>query len=885
MPRVSNGSCVRRLSWRAMGAARMRNLIAILAIALTATLFTSLFTIALSLNDGIQRNNFRQVGGYEHGGFKYLTREQFDELKGDPMIREWGLRRVVGLPRKAPFDKTHVEVAYSDENIVRWMFCEPVAGRLPLEGSDEAAASLKVLELLGVEPELGAPFTMTFDVNDVETTQSFTLCGWWETDEATPAHHVIIPESRADEILHETGVVPHRDSEITGTWNMSVMLASSLHIERDLDQILARHGYQSDDRAQRETYVATGVNWGYAGAQFAQNIDLGVALAILAICLLIGLTGYLIIYNVFQISVAGDIRFYGLLKTIGTTPRQIRSILRRQALLLSLAGIPQGLFMGWLVGARLTPAIIAEMNAIDNVISLRPAVFVASAAFALVTVLLSCSLPARRAARVSPVEAVRYAEGGNVKRKSRRARGNVSLLSMASANLGRSRGKTALTVASLALAVVLFNLTVVFTGGFDMDKYVANKSVCDFIVAGASYFQSNWSAEAALPDEALARIESQSGIARGGRVYGRSFDLLEYVTEDYFRSVYGKYTPAEYLDMMVDTQPRNEAGLLSDRAQLSGWSPFALDHLGVLEGDLSRLYDPEDSAIAAVYFTDEYDRPLAGSNWARLGDTVTLRYVEEREFYNPFTGEVYESFDAIREDEAWRERPVKYRDVSYEVVALVRINSALGYRYAGADEFILGDQAFIRDTGTDSVMLYAFDAEAEAVDGIEAFLSDYTRTADASLHYESKAMFQAEFEGFRSMFLLLGSVLSFIVGLVGVLNFFNAVLTGILTRRREFAVLQSIGMTGGQLKRMLVWEGLLYALGSAAAALALSLLFGPILSRSLESVFWFYTYRPTVAPILSLLPVFLLLGCALPLAVHRSVSRLSIVQRLRMAET
>ena len=73
--RVSNGACVRHLSRRTLRANRTRNLIAVLAIALTTILFTSLFTIALSINDGFQQSNFRQVGGYSHGGFKYLTEE------------------------------------------------------------------------------------------------------------------------------------------------------------------------------------------------------------------------------------------------------------------------------------------------------------------------------------------------------------------------------------------------------------------------------------------------------------------------------------------------------------------------------------------------------------------------------------------------------------------------------------------------------------------------------------------------------------------------------------------------------------------------------------------------------------------------------------------
>ena len=884
MLRVSNGGCVRRLGLRAMGAAKVRNGVAVLAIALTATLFTSLFTIAMSLNDGFQRSNFRQVGGYAHGGFKYLTEEQFYGLRRDPLIKEWGVRRVAGMPRKPPFDKTHVEVGYADANYVRWTYCDPVEGLLPREGTDEAAASLRVLELLEVEPALGNTFTLTFEVANVETTQTFTLCGWYDYDEITPGHHVLIPESRLDAILAETGVTPGETDDITGTWLLDVMLGGSLHIERDINQILANHGYQSSDRLQRDTYIATGVNWGYSGSQLADSLDPALVLAIAALCLRIVFTGYLIIYNVFQISVANDIRFYGLLKTIGTTPRQIRKIIRQQALLLSLAGIPLGLLCGWWVGAKLAPAVIAHMNNVDNVVSAHPLIFIASAIFALVTVLLSCALPGRKAAKVSPVEAVRYTDGGGAGQRSRRAQGEVSVRSMALANLSRSRGKTAVTVASLALAVVLLNLTVMFTGGFDMDKYVSEHSVSDFIVAGANYFQSAYGAEDALPGEVIADIESQGGIADGGRVYGRSSLMLEFVSEEYYRSLYEKWSTPEYIEEMMASQQHNEDGLIADRVQLSGLEPYILDHLRVLDGDLSRLYEPGGQYIASVRYVDDYGNPILDIGWGEVGDTVTIRYLEEVEYYNPDTGEVYESLEAIGEGDRWRERAVKYHDVDYEVAAKVRVPTNLGYRYAGADEFVLNAETFIRDTGTDSVMLYAFDTGDGGTGGMEDFLAEYTKTVNARLDYESRATYQAQFEGFRSMFLLLGGVLSFIVGLVGVLNFFNAILTGILTRKREFAVLQSIGMTGGQLKTMLVWEGLFYALGSGLAALVLSAAFGPVLSRIMEGMFWFYTYHPTVTPILLLLPVFIVLGCALPLMVYWAVSRLTIVERLRQAE-
>ena len=122
---------------------------------------------------------------------------------------------------------------------------------------------------------------------------------------------------------------------------------------------------------------------------------------IVAVLALILLTGYLIIYNVFHISVAGDIRFYGLLKTIGTTPRQLRRIIRTQALLLSLIGIPVGLLLGWLLGGILTPVIVARLDGVSSVVSVSPVLFVGAALFALVTVLISCRRPGRLAGKVS----------------------------------------------------------------------------------------------------------------------------------------------------------------------------------------------------------------------------------------------------------------------------------------------------------------------------------------------------------------------------------------------------------------------------------------------------------------------------------------------------
>lgn len=884
--KVSNRKCVRRLAWKSLLASRSRNLIAIAAIALTAVLFTSLFTIALSINEGFQQSNFRQVGGFSHGGFKYLTEEQFEALKDDPLIDQWGERRYLGMPLDAPFNKSHVEVSYADANEAHWMYCDPVEGSLPEEGTSEAATDTHVLELLGIEPEIGAQFTLTFQVDGHETTQTFTLSGWWEYDEAIVANHILVPESRVDEVLTEVGVDPDSSFDgVTGTWSMDVMLKSGArHIEEDLDQILANHGYQSESAG--DNYIRTGVNWGYTGARISDIVDPMTVIAIAAVALLIIFTGYLIIYNVFQISVAGDIRFYGLLKTIGTTPRQLRRIIRLQALALSAAGIPVGLVIGWLIGGQLTPVIVNQLDGVTPVTSVSPWIFVIAALFALFTVLLSCHKPGKIAARVSPVEAVRYTEGGsaNSRAGSRKAR-KVTPFTMAWANLGRSKGKTVVTVLSLSLAVVLLTVTVNFAGGFDMDKYVSNFTASDFIVANAEKFQTaaaGYSEDMGVPRQAMDDISAQGGITDSGVVYGQIFPVLEYVTEEWFRQMNQYFYTPEQLENLIRLTDKNETGDLASHVQLSGMSSFALDHLTVLEGDLSALYEPGSRAIAAVYAEDEYGKADPTSHWARLGDTVVLRYVEESEYYDPDTGEVWSTLEEVPDGANWVERPVKYRDEEYTVAALVTVPSALSYRYYGNDEFILNDQTFVRDTGTDSVMYYAFDTADEDNAVMETFLTEYTKNVNPELDYESKATYAGEFESMRSMFLLLGGALSFIVGLVGVLNFFNAIFTGIIARQRELAVLQAVGMTGKQLRSMLVWEGLLYALGAAGIALLLTLALGPVAFRAVEGLFWFFTYRLNLTPFLWILPLFALLGASIPILTGRAAEKHTVVERLRM---
>lgn len=363
-------------------------------------------------------------------------------------------------------------------------------------------------------------------------------------------------------------------------------------------------------------------------------------------------------------------------------------------------------------------------------------------------------------------------------------------------------------------------------------------------------------------------------------MYFQCAGIKEIVPEDHILSYFSRLSPDFARSLVESGEPVGE-GMRAINAMIYGVEPFLLDRMTVLEGDQGPLLEPGGHYIAAACAVDDYGNIVDGSVWAHAGDTLTLRYVEESEFYDPETGHVYgenEDFGL-----SWAERATKYTDVEYEVAAVVALPWTLSLRATLGDAFVLNAESFKKYAANQEPLYYAFDTTEEANGAMEEFLADYTTGTGQDYNYESRSFYEKEFNSFRSMFLLLGTVLSFVVGLVGIINFVNAVITGITSRKRELAMLQAVGMTGRQLKATLIWEGLFYAAGSAFLAILLSAIFEPMLSGVLERVFWFFSGRFTLMPAILALPVFIILGAAIPLVDYRALSKQTIVERLREA--
>ena len=878
---VKNRKCIRKLSWRSLWASRKRNIIAIIAIALTALLFTSLFTIVMSINSSYEMYTFRQVGGYCHGTFKEVTEEQIENISAHSNVKAAGKRITVGYMDGGVFAKAPAEVSFMDDNCTEWSFAEPTTGHKP-QGRNEITMDTHALKLLGVEPEVGAEIEMTYTVGSLsempyEKTDTFTLAGWWEYDDISPVHYINISEEYAKEIEAEAmskGLEPFRI-------DLNVMMASNMNIRGQMEQVDLDLGYAWDETGEGEL-VRIGVNWGYTTAQLGESMDVTTLIAIIAFLALVIFTGYLIIYNIFQISVTGDIRFYGLLKTIGVTPRQLRRIIRQQALILCVVGIPVGLLLGYVVGAALTPVVMARttLGVGVSTVSTSPLIFFASALFALITVLLSCSRPGKIASKVSPVEATKYTEIVRSKKKHRTTRG-AKVHQMAFANLGRNKRKTVLVVISLSLSVVLLNILVTFTGGFDMEKYLMKQTCADFVVSNTDYFRFSLEADNYFDEDIIKEISSnttQSLSGCGYKLIGE--DPIGWMTEDAWRKGMANYVSQENIEAALSWNPR-QGELVGENALIEGLDETLFEKLTVIDGDIRKKLQGSENYIALAVDTDDYGNVLDLDSYPEIGTTQTITYVDEAYFIDSRTGELS---NENTPGEYLQYYVAKSHEVTYTICAYVVIPNAMSHRYGSLGySFVLPVDKLKNDSGQDVIpMVYLFDTpDAIAEEAAEKYLADITSADVSGLMYESKATLRAEFEGFQNMFLLLGGLLCAIIGLVGILNFFNTIMTGILSRKREFAVLQAVGMTSKQLKAMLIYEGLFYALSSALCALVLSFVINPLVGDLLENMFWFFSGKLTIVPVIIAIPIFALLGWLIPYAMYNQAAKYSIVEQLR----
>ena len=482
MRKVKNHKCLSNISRKSMLANKKRNIILLIAIVLTTVMLTTLFTVGSSIMKSIEISTTYQVGTSSHAGFKFLTKEEYDELATDTHILDLSYNIIVGIPESEELNEEYTEIRYTEAESAKHSYSYPSHGKLP-EKYHEVATCTTVLDAFGLPHEVGQTIHLKMSNGFTTYEGDFYVCGIWEKPASTVANEIYVSKAFQEEFSptwknREDYKRSIQAASYCGSINPDFNFKTSFNISGQMDRLKERHGFGPE--------INDGINWAYA----ASELDFTSVMIVVIILFMIILSGYLIIHNIFLIAVTSDIHYYGLLKTIGTTNRQLKKIVLKQALSLSLIAIPIGLVLGFVTSYYAFPFIVVNLAIQKCEIIPNIWVFVICALFSWFTVRISCEKPFRFIRKISPVEAVRYNDTTVGKLSKKRKSKKVTTFSMAWENLKRNKRRTVAVLLSMALSIVMINVTVSIVACMDKEKYISNFSNADFTIADASIMHS-----------------------------------------------------------------------------------------------------------------------------------------------------------------------------------------------------------------------------------------------------------------------------------------------------------------------------------------------------------------------------------------------------------
>ena len=831
---------VRSLAYKSLKANKLRNRIAVIAIILTTLLFTSLFTVASGVVQSIQRGLMRQAGGDGHAVLKYITNEQYDKVKSHPIIKEisYCMSLCDDLENKA-FLKRRTEFWYVDEEGLKLQFITLCKGHLPNK-SNEVIADTMTLQLLGVPLEEGAPITLELRIRDQVFKRDFVLSGWWESDPIFSGGRII--GSKAYMALHQEELqnTYYTDLSMTGAISCYILFDNSFNLENKLGQVITESGFSVN--IEEPNYIESNVNWSYLSTNFngtSPELIAGIGFG----CVIILIVGYLIIYNIFQVSVIRDTKFYGLLRAIGTTPNQLKRILRIQAYLLSVVGIPIGLAVGFICGKTLVPIVMME-TAYGNaycVTHLSPGIFIFSIAFSFTTVWISTFKPCRMVCRISPIEAMRY----NISlthfgvKKQKKGHKGAKIAKMALSNLGRHRKQTVLVVMSLSLSVILLSIVSKMAVSIDLEKFIARNSSSDFLIAHADYFNNDYYGEEnAVSQEMIEEVRKLSGFEDGGAIYGGSEIAFSVCDPDGPKEHYNRHEEGNYY------------------LDIYGMDEVPLQQLMLIDGEMEQEKLATGEYVLEGIQLDDYQRPEMDKKHFEVGERVTIS----------------------------RHQQVSNKEVI--ILGHVGFSSNQIDRRFGDYTFFMSTPGYKQVVDSPTCMNYSFNVIDGAEQKIEDYLKHYTEVVEPQMNYSSRSTIARSCENIKRMVLLAGGALAVIVAVISLINLLNAILTSIIIRRNELAMLESIGMTKRQIKWMLALEGCDYALLTTLVVLIVGGSFTKFILSGIIGSIWFMTYREVIWPVVVLLIIFFVFGIGVSYFTYEKIAKKeSIVDRMRCVES
>lgn len=837
---------LKRCCYRSMKENRKRTAVTVIGILLATALITAVACMAMSLRASLIASDKQKDGDY-HYCFVDVKQEYFKYFENNKYIEKSGRLESLGyamLEGSRNPDKPYLYIGAIEEGMEDTLALQLAAGRMPENGSElvvgrhvgtNGGVAVQIGDMLTLQlgERMSEGYSLTQETpylgeeERLETSQekTYTVVGVIERPnvEVEPR---IAPGYSAFTLLEEPNAAKKADVYVSytkkGLRRADAVTAGILGVDEELYGRYYNGGVCTKQEEEQIRTVAKRVNENYWVLKWEflnfsdRMFNILFAMSAIAILIII-VTSVFCIRNGFMISLTEKMKMYGRLASVGTTAGQQRKLVYYEAALLGMIGVPLGVLSGILATAilvELVGGLVADALGFGLMFAVSLPAILFGTLLSSVTVFLSAAGSAKRAARISPISAIRandavktdwnfFGKGKMSERKLRCPTWIEKIFGIggkiAYKNLRRARVKYRTTVVSIVVSVTVFIGMSTFMELLMLTSDVYSASIPYQV--NVSIYQWDFYGQAL----AIARMDGveEAEVVRSARF---PVDMSNIVLSEEYKE---NYAESGYVPCMI----RCLDGAAYERyCRKAGINPKEAKGKAIVLADYSHEYESdgkiyrEEGDIASFQPGDI----LKGTDSAEGVEIEVLTQTTVKPMY--MTGHAANTIILIVSEE-WLDA-----------------QEGLGEKYDNIEVYIRCDDA----------------------DAIEGAVRN-----DAQLQHYTVTNYDAVIRSEKSMHLVLAIFLyGFItvVALIGITNIFNTITTNMELRAPEFAMLRSVGMTGREFRRMIALEGIFYGGKSLfigiPLGLLLSLCFHLALGEGIVTAFrfpWFGTISSAAA--------------------------------------
>lgn len=817
---------IRKIAIANMKYHRSKNILTGIAIFLTTLLLFIVPTVGYDLISG-QQAAINELYPTWHALYRDVPENTVQKLSAHHLISHWGLRSDVGY---MAVEAAEISLIYMDEAGLDLYHLELAEGTLPY-AENEIVVSKGILQELSQSGGIGDTITVSYQVNrdgglDYVQEKQFVISGFLADSEINEEQHsysAFVSKAFLENELPK--------DQIKYRFLFQIQTADSAttdEIEADITSLAGQFGIQEQ---------SVKINEDYLGANY---VDPAYFPAIVMIMFIIVAAGMITIYSIYYVSMGDRVQEYGKLKAIGATKGQLKRVVLLEGFSVAAVAIPLGLIVGSFLVKYVflgmfelyedeNPVVsILRQLVMDGKLPLYHVwIYFLAAWVALMTVFFSLLRPMKTASKVSEIEAMRYQSSGTARKGKKTKKGYTDLTvgRLAGIYLAGNKKKSAITICSMAATGLFFMVVATVLSCADPTE-AANHSIhAQYQLSPVIEFNNK-----EHPELEWAEVQKSNPLTA---------ELKQQILQ---------------MDGITDIETYTGTFVTSDafdgeREWLAGVPETGKEQLeeGIIEGNIT--YEELKSGDKVVV-----DKNLL--YWwpgLQVGDVIDVM-VEDGDGTHGRKLEIA----------AIGRYPLSFTNYSYLIMAQEGLASFSDYNLN---------------------FYYHIHAEKPYDAEVEAQLKELAETSGRM----RLRVWKDVYEEYRSsMALTSGACYVFlgILGMICIMNMINTMIHSVHVRKKELGMLQAVGMSDGQLRRMLQMEGLFYTIGTLVIAVGGGSLAGysVFLWARDNAIFNISNYHYPIQAAIVVTTVLLCVQSLLAVLLQRATKKESLIERIRFSE-